>query len=349
MKTAQVMLREATGLNLSKAVVDRAIKARMQPSASADVASYLAAMTPDELTALVELVVVPESWFYRDAQAFQAMLDFIRQRSSNNAAARPVRILSIPCAGGEEPYTIAMVLADAGLPPDSYSIEAYDISPACIERARSGIYGRNAFRSSDLSFRERHFSSAGDDDYRISDALRQQVRFRQGNLLEFDLSARLGYFDVVFCRNLLIYFDQPTTQAAIKQLAALLADDGLLFAGYAEVHSFCQHGFAPLQHAQAFGLRKESAAARIAGAASQGATRPPTRAQRASAGRPQSPRAIPPPLQSAASNPALVKPPASELSPRPRRTAVTATATVAATAAALAATPTDLLQLARLL
>ena len=300
MTPAQSMLRAATGLNLSKAVVDRAIKARMEHTGGSDRDAYLAAMTPEELTALVELVVVPESWFYRDAQAFQAALEFIRQRqakgaplgSSNAAAARAVRILSIPCAGGEEPYTMAMVLSDAGVPHDSFVIDAYDISPACIERARSGIYGRNAFRSGDMAFRDRHFSSAGDDDYRISDAIRRQVRFRQGNLLEFDLSTRLGYYDVVFCRNLLIYFDKPTTQAAIGRLEALLADDGLLFAGYAEVPSICQHGFVPLQYAQAFGLRKESAAPRPAyPQTSQPSQAPRTVARRAAL--PPAPAALP--------------------------------------------------------
>jgi chemotaxis protein methyltransferase WspC len=270
MTQAQSMLRTATGLNLSKPVVDRAIKTRMEQTSSTDRDAYLAAMTPGELTALVELVVVPESWFYRDQQAFHAALDFVRQRQSRGSplgssnagasAGRAVRILSIPCAGGEEPYTMAMVLSDAGVPHDSFIIDAYDISPACIERARGGIYGRNAFRSGDMAFRDRHFSSAGDDDYRISDAIRKQVRFRQGNLLELDLSTRLGYYDVVFCRNLLIYFDKPTTRAAIERLEAMLSNDGLLFAGYAEVPSFCQHGFAPLKYAQAFGLQKEAAA-----------------------------------------------------------------------------------------
>jgi chemotaxis protein methyltransferase WspC len=305
------MLRAATGLNLSKAVVDRAIKARMDHTGGSDRDAYLAAMTPEELTALVELVVVPESWFYRDAQAFQAALEFIRQRqskgaplgSSNAAAQRAVRILSIPCAGGEEPYTMAMVLSDAGVPHDSFVIDAYDISPACIERARSGIYGRNAFRSGDMAFRDRHFSSAGDDDYRISDAIRRQVRFRQGNLLEFDLSTRLGYYDVVFCRNLLIYFDKPTTKAAIERLEALLANDGLLFAGYAEVPSICQHGFVPLQYAQAFGLRKESAAPRPAAPQTPQPAQPPRTAAR----RPASPPA-PAALPSASAAPLAVRP-----------------------------------------
>jgi chemotaxis protein methyltransferase WspC len=256
MTPAQSMLRAATGLNLSRQVVERAIKNRMEQTGAQDHDSYLEQMAPDELTALTELVVVPESWFYRDPQAFQAAAEFIRERLAANAG-RSVRILSIPCAGGEEPYTMAMVLSDAGIPHGSFIIDALDISPVCVARAKSGIYGRNAFRSQDLGFRERHFSSAGDDDYRINDTIRQRVRFKQGNLLEFDSSNRRGYYDVIFCRNLLIYFDKPTTKAAIAKLEALLAQDGQLFAGYAEVPSFCQHGFAPLLYQQAFGLKKE--------------------------------------------------------------------------------------------
>jgi chemotaxis protein methyltransferase WspC len=235
-------------------VVERAIKNRMEQTAATDHDAYLQQITPEELTALVELVVVPESWFYRDPQAFVAMTDFVRARLAANSD-RLVRILSIPCAGGEEPYTMAMVLTDAGI-PQNFIIDAYDISPPAW-RARSGIYGRNAFRAQDLAFRDLHFTSAGDGDYRINDAIRKQVRFKQGNLLEFDLATRSRYYDVIFCRNLLIYFDKPTTKAAIAKLEALLMDDGQLFAGYAEVPSFCQNGFSPLPHNQAFGCRRK--------------------------------------------------------------------------------------------
>jgi chemotaxis protein methyltransferase WspC len=258
MTPVQSMLHAATGLTLSKSTVDRAIRNRMEKTAAANQDVYLDKMTPEELTALVELVVVPESWFYRDQQAFHAATEFLRGRLAADGN-RMLRILSIPCAGGEEPYTMAMVLSDAGIPHERFIIDAFDISPGCVERARAGIYGRNAFRSQDLGFRDRHFTEVAKDDYRIADAIRKQVRFKQGNLLEFDLSTRTGYYDVVFCRNLLIYFDKPTTKAAIAKLEALLSQDGLLFAGYAEVPSFCQNGFAPLQYAQAFGLKKESA------------------------------------------------------------------------------------------
>lgn len=304
MTPAQSLLRAATGLNLSKAVVDRAIKNRMEQTAAADAEAYLQQMTPQEMTALVELVVVPESWFYRDPQAFAAMTELVRARLAAEPG-RLLRILSIPCAGGEEPYTIAMVLTDAGIPASNFMVDAFDISPTCVARARSGIYGRNAFRAQDLAFRDVHFTSAGDGDYRVNDSIRQQVRFKQGNLLEFDLSTRTGYYDVVFCRNLLIYFDKPTTKAAIAKLRALLADDGQLFAGYAEVPSFCQHGFTPLSYNQAFGLLKDVAVpARLTQAPPAPrvpAKAPPPRAARSIASPPSLPTTTPlpsPPLRS---------------------------------------------------
>ncbi|MBA5636149.1 tetratricopeptide repeat protein [Duganella sp. LX20W] len=255
----QTILRQATGLNLSKSVAERAMASRMERLGVAEREAYLAALSPDELTQLVELVVVPESWLFRDPVAFQAAVVHVKARLSDAQSGTIARILSVPCAGGEEPYSMAMALSDAGVDPERYTIDAWDISPVCVARAQAGVYGRNAFRSDDLRFRERHFTRTGDEEYTISDALRGKVRFRQGSLFALD-AGRLPKYDVIFCRNLLIYFDKPTTRDAAVRLSALLADDGLLFAGYAEVPAFCQHGFAPLQFPRAFGLKKEGAA-----------------------------------------------------------------------------------------
>jgi chemotaxis protein methyltransferase WspC len=153
---------------------------------------------------------------------------------------------------------MAMALGDAGVAPSSFRIEGIDLSAASIERATAGRYTRNAFRGRALGFRERYFSRHGDH-YQISDALRAQVAFAQGNLLAFDATTAAGRYDLVFCRNLLIYFDEPTSAAAIALLRTLLADDGMLLAGYAEVPAFCRNGFAPLRLPGAFALRKACA------------------------------------------------------------------------------------------
>ena len=293
--TAQTLLRRATGLSVSKSVAERAVGQRMEQTGFADSEAYLQAITPAEMTQLIELVVVPESWLFRDPQAFYATVELVQERW---ARGRATRILSIPCAGGEEPYSMAMALRDGGVPKQAFSIDAYDLSPGCIERAQAGIYGRNAFRAQDVAFRERYFTHVADDAYRIIDALREQVTFRQGNLLQFDTATYSRHYDVIFCRNLLIYFDKPTTRAAIHKLSALLADDGMLLAGYAEVPSFCQNGFAPLQFRQAFALKKE---ATPPAAVIQVAALPPARALRSvpPAPRPAPARATAAPLPAA--------------------------------------------------
>ena len=290
--TAQALLRRATGLSVSKVVAERAVRQRMEQTGFSDSAAYLQALTPAEMTQLIELVVVPESWLFRDPQAFYATVELVQERW---ARGRATRILSIPCAGGEEPYSMAMALRDGGVPKQAFSIDAYDLSPGCIERAQAGVYGRNAFRAQDVAFRERYFTHVADDAYRIIDALREQVTFRQGNLLQFDTATCSRHYDVIFCRNLLIYFDKPTTRAAIANLSTLLADDGMLLAGYAEVPSFCQNGFAPLQFRQAFALKKE--ATPPAAVIQVAALPPPTRALRSvpPAPRPAPARAVPAP------------------------------------------------------
>jgi len=247
-------LRRLTGMNLARNTVEQAVQRRMDATGETVRKSYVDGLDEAELRQLVELVVVPESWLFRDPQAFAAMADFVRRRLAEGA--QTVRILSVPCAGGEEPYSIAMALCDAGVKPQSFMIDALDLSAACIARAQAGVFGRNAFRGQELSFRDRYFTHMGGDEYRINDALRTRIRFSQGSILEGELGSARQY-DVIFCRNLLIYFDEPTTASAIARLAAHLADDGMLLAGYAEVPSFVRHGFSALPHRQAFALRKD--------------------------------------------------------------------------------------------
>ena len=202
-------LRRLTGMNLASNTVEQAVKRRMEATGETARKAYADSLDEAELRELVELVVVPESWLFRDPQAFAAAVAFVRQRLADGA--KVVRILSVPCAGGEEPYSMAMALCDAGVKPESFVIDAIDISAACIARAEAGVFGRNAFRGRELSFRDRYFTWLGEDElYRIDDALRMRIRFSQGSILEGELGTARQY-DVVFCRNLLIYFDEPTT------------------------------------------------------------------------------------------------------------------------------------------
>jgi len=276
------LLQRATGLTLAQETVDNAARQRMKKRGMDSAAYIQAAMRDnDELAALIDLIVVPETWFFRDADAFAAASLFIRERAAS--VRRPVRVLSIPCASGEEPYSLAMSLLDAGMPPDNFVIEARDISREALDRAKQGIYSRNAFRGTDLAFRERHFTTMAGA-YRLNPNIRSQVQFAYDNVLAMDTATGMHSYDVIFCRNLLIYFDPDTQRAAIEKLHALLRDDGLLFAGYAETPAFCQQGFAMAPYTRAFALKKKDTAI------SQAAP-PASRAARARRNLPQLPKA----------------------------------------------------------
>lgn len=246
-------LRDATGLDLDAASVERAVRERMQKTGIALRIYYDAQPGSAEFEALVDLVVVPESWILRDPAVFETALRCVQRRLLTHPG-RPVRVLSLPCAGGEEPYSLAMLLARAGIGPSYCRIDAVDLSQAAVARARAGRYTRNAFRGPDQGLRARFFTQDGDD-YVIGPEPRAYVDVAQGNLFDLD-PARGGQYDIVFCRNLLIYFDAAGQARAASRLRALLADDGLLIAGYAETPALCRHGFVHEGLRDTFALRK---------------------------------------------------------------------------------------------
>ena len=276
-------LRAATGLDLGVAAVERAVRERMRVAGAG--IDYDPRPGTPEFDSLVDLVVVPESWILRDPAVFETALRFVQTRLLTRPG-RQVRVLSLPCAGGEEPYSLAMLLAHAGIEPAHCRIDAFDLSRAAIARARAGRYTGNAFRGDDQGLRARFFTEHGEE-HMIGAAPRAYVVFAQANLFDVD-PALTGTYDLVFCRNLLIYFDLPTQQRAAARLAALLADDGLLLAGYAEAPALCRAGFAPRTPHDTFALRKH-------GRRAADVWRAPPRPAGRPAPRPSAPPPPPPP------------------------------------------------------
>ncbi|MCS0608741.1 methyltransferase [Massilia solisilvae] len=264
MNAHDILLRE-TGLDLDAATLERALRERMECLGIAGRAEYLALLAGPELHELAELVVVPESWMFRDPAAFKAAVSHVTAQLARHPG-HVARILSVPCAGGEEPYSMAMALHDAGVPPASWRIDAIDLSAASVARARAGHYTRNAFRGAGLGFRDRHFSQDGGG-YLLREDIRAHVHISQGNLFALDMAANAGRYDVVFCRNLLIYFDDAGIARAANILGRLLSHAGMLLAGPAEAPVLCRHGFAQLPLAGAFALHKQGCPPAIAAAA----------------------------------------------------------------------------------
>lgn len=244
------LLKRKIGLDVEsvgQVVLERAVRQRIKATASADEHAYWQHLhlSAAEQHALVEAVVVPETWFFRYPESFTVLARLAQARLKELEHSRPLRIISLPCSTGEEPYSIVMALLDAGFALQSFEVEALDVSERVLEIASEGLYGRNSFRGDNLSFRDRHFSAEGDR-YRLDQAVREKVILKCANLLDANLHSPRQPFDFVFCRNLLIYFDRPTQLQALQALKRLLAQGGAMFTGPAETGLFSQNGLQAL-------------------------------------------------------------------------------------------------------
>ncbi|MFB4390875.1 MULTISPECIES: CheR family methyltransferase [unclassified Pseudomonas] len=298
-------LQERIGLDVDSVgapMIERALRQRCTALGAQDLGDYWLRLqqSHDEQQALIEAVVVPETWFFRYPESFTALVGLAHKRLAELAGTRPLRILSLPCSTGEEPYSIAMALLDSGMAPGSFRVDGMDISPNSVARGAQALYGRNSFRGSDLAFRERHFSEEGDC-HRLDSRVRAQVHLQVGNVLDPALRRQDGWYDFVFCRNLLIYFDVPTQQRVFEMLKHLTHAQGVLFIGPAEGSLLARLGMRPLGIAQSFAYVRHSPQASPAPSAAVPAPR--ITPQLAPAPRPVS--AMP---RSAAPRPVVAKP-----------------------------------------
>ena len=256
-------LKERIGLDVGSvgpAIIERAVRQRITAARALTADEYWHTLlgSRDEQQALIEAVIVPETWFFRYPESFATLAKLAAKRLAAINNMRALRILSLPCSTGEEPYSIAMALLDAGLAPHQFKVDGMDVSPLSVEKARLALYGKNSFRGQDVEFRERHFT-AENDNYRLSGRVLEQVRLQVANLLDPALLANEPPYDFVFCRNLLIYFDQPTQQQVFEVLKRLTHIDGVLFIGPAEGSLLGRFGMRSIGIPQSFAFSRQSA------------------------------------------------------------------------------------------
>jgi chemotaxis protein methyltransferase WspC len=257
-------LKETIGLDVTSvgpAIIERAVRQRSIVSQAVSADEYWRTLqgSRDEQQALIEAVIVPETWFFRYPESFATLAKLASKRLAEINNLRALRILSLPCSTGEEPYSIAMALLDAGLKPHQFKVDGMDVSPLSVDKARRALYGKNSFRGDDIAFRDRHFIAEGDG-YRLDPRVQEQVRLQVGNLLDPALLAGEPPFDFVFCRNLLIYFDQPTQKQVFEVLKRLTHDDGVLFIGPAEGSLLGRLGMRSIGIAQSFAFSRQGTA-----------------------------------------------------------------------------------------
>jgi len=220
--------------------VERRVIERMSATGAGSFASYFAWLRSDlkgEVEQFVNAFTVNETYFYREDHQLHCLTrDLLAARLQGQKRGSPVRIWSVPCSTGEEPYSIAIWLLENWRLVDDYEIEIVgsDIDTDALELARSGLFGKRALMRLAPYLVEKYFAPAGAESWKVIDALRESVTFTSVNIVEPQQTRPHGRFDVIFCRNVLIYFDDTSRRVAAENLYENLLPGGFICLGHTE-------------------------------------------------------------------------------------------------------------------
>jgi len=191
--------------------------------------------TEEELSAIMDILTVNETYFFREQNQLKAFSEeVLEELKVVNKGKKTLRIWSAGCATGEEPYTITMLINEKG-DFNGWDIEVYgsDINQRVLQVARKGIYRKNSFRTTEPYYMQKYFAEV-DGAFQINDSVKKNVNFSYLNLLDPFKTIFLGSMDVIFCRNVLIYFDNASRRKVIENFYNRLVDGGYLLLGHAE-------------------------------------------------------------------------------------------------------------------
>ncbi|HEY7955831.1 MAG TPA: protein-glutamate O-methyltransferase CheR [Polyangia bacterium] len=223
-------------------LMQRRLSGRLEALSLADFTDYflfLRSAGPEarraELDAIVERVTTNETYFFREGYQLDAFRYEILPELANLAPRGPrLTVWSAGCSSGEEAYTIAILIQESGLFADwDVRVFGSDISRRVLAIARKGIYGRPSFRTTDERVVRRYFREV-EGKHQVRDELRARVSFGQINLYDEAMAALVGEVDVIFCRNVLIYFDPVSRKQVIDTLYRKLGKGGYLLLGHSE-------------------------------------------------------------------------------------------------------------------
>lgn len=257
LENAAASIAQIIGLDPASIGMDMVIKhitRRMLATKTSAPDSYIRLLlcTDAERALLIEELISRETWFFRDQQPFACLRNFV-QAQAPLAGGRRLRILSAPCATGEEPYSIALTLLEAGLTPEQFHILAVDISTIALDTAHRAIYRQASFRGVRPDIRDRFFRTVPGG-FLLHKDIADLVTFQKSDMLSPAFLLDIPPFHVVFCRNFLIYLRDETRMLIAATLNRLLAANALLFTGHSELAFFIQLGYAPHPHSGSFAL-----------------------------------------------------------------------------------------------
>ncbi|MEM4644101.1 MAG: protein-glutamate O-methyltransferase CheR [Candidatus Methanomethylicaceae archaeon] len=221
--------------------VDRRILQRMEASGHETVKSYLSALrSPSNIRELQELInslTVNETYFFREKYQMECLVShLLPEVTSRKKKGEVIRIWSIPSSTGEEPYSIAIYLLEFWADLDSYEVEimASDIDTGVLELAKKATYGLRAVQQLPSYILQKYFDCNEDGFYRLCEEVRSAVEFSRVNIIDHNEIKRYRGMDVVFCRNLLIYFDDASRKLAAENLYEVISPGGFICLGHSE-------------------------------------------------------------------------------------------------------------------
>jgi chemotaxis protein methyltransferase CheR len=212
-----------------------------------------------EIERLINLFTINETYFYREDHQFECLVkSMLPELTARRRKGDRIRIWSMPCSTGEEPYSIAMYLLDNWSAVDDYDIEIIgsDIDTNALRAAQKGEYEVRSLHRLKREIVQRYFTSVGADKFRLVDAIRQSVHFTQANASDADAMRGFGKIDVIFCRNMLIYFDDDSRRRTAECFYDSLADGGFICLGHSESMSRISSLFAVRTFPQAIVYQK---------------------------------------------------------------------------------------------
>ncbi len=225
----------------SKYILERRLNRRLKINHLKDFREYYRLLMYDknrdkELREIIDVLTVNETYFFRERNQLTAFSEeIIPELKKKKKDKKKINIWSAGCSTGEEPYSISILMLEKGGFSDwDVNILGSDISQRVLRVAREGIYKKNSFRATDPYFIKSYFQEQQNGDQRILDKVKKLVNFNCLNLLDSLRVRLIGKMDVIFCRNVLIYFDKDTRKKVIENFFNLLREGGYLLLGHSE-------------------------------------------------------------------------------------------------------------------
>ncbi|QXG79109.1 CheR family methyltransferase [Rhodospirillum rubrum] len=232
---------------VERRIIDRAIK-----TGSCDFREYFTFlrfdMSGEEMQVLVNSMTVNETYFFREDYQFNALVaNILPAIIKTKRRSMPIRIWSVPCSSGEEPYSIAITILEKWDQADNWDIEihASDIDSKILAEARAGIFGARSLARVPPAILLKYFTPRSEGSYQICEGLRGSIDFSLVNIIDTKQTKNITGIDVIFCRNLLIYFDDITRRETVEMFYQNMAPGGFVCLGHSESMSRMTSLFIP--------------------------------------------------------------------------------------------------------